>query len=132
MGDLFPVEGEPCSVVQSLCMRIGIHSPELVMQIQQHLERNGEALDERTTFDGTDASAKLFFALLEAMIAYEQLRLELMTQTRADTPTRIFMAMSIGTKIEPGLLALTKEAFSLHLHLWNAHSVAARLSGKKK
>jgi hypothetical protein len=120
--------GAPVPVVPSLVQRIAEHSPELVLQIQYHLEQNGEPLEHRTTYDGTDASARLAFAFVEALLTYEQLRLELLDQTAtAETmPSHMMLAMSDALQIEPALLHLAKTAFQMHLYLWNAHEGAVR------
>jgi hypothetical protein len=109
-----------------------MHSPELVLQIQEHLERNGEDVDARTAFSGTDASAFLCFSLIEALLSYEQIRLELLQQTGTTIPANHLRAMATGLKLEPALIHVAKEAFDLHLQLWNAHSMAARTASNKR
>jgi len=126
MSELFPTVGESKSVVRSLSHRIGRHSPELILQLQEYLQRHDEDIDFRQSFDGSDASSKLSFALLEALLAYEQLRMELSSQVSRKTPGRIMQAMSVGMKVEPALIWLAKKAFELHLMIWNADSLRRR------
>lgn len=127
----YPNVGQQVSVVRSLCDRIAIHSPELVMQIQYHLERNNEPIDARRSFSGQDASALLCFAMIEALLAYEQIRLELMQQSGHNVPANQMRALATGMRMEPALISMAKDAFDLHLQLWNAHSLVARRRSSK-
>lgn len=122
----YPTSSTSQSVVQHLCRKIEGHSPEIVAQIADYLEQNGEPVDKRQSFDGTDASVKLCYALIEALLAYEQIHMELLAQQNVHTPSHLRIAQSIGMKLEPQLIFLSKEAFELHLALWNAHTLAAR------
>lgn len=123
---IFPTVGKSASVVRSLCHRIGRHSPELVLQLEEYLRRQEEPIDQRQSFDGNDASARLCFSLLESLMAYEQLRMELSSQLEERTPGRLMQAMSLGTTLEPAMIHIAKEAFQLHLMLWNADSLRRR------
>lgn len=121
--------GEPRPVVPLLIQRIAGHSPELVLQMQHYLRENGEDLTTRQSYNGTDPSARLSFTMIEALLAFEQLRVELLEQTdprQGLIPAHLTQAMSEVMVAEPALLHLTKTAFQLHLLIWNAHEGAVR------
>jgi len=116
-------------VVPLLIQRIAGHSPELVLQIQHYLTENGEDLMTRKSYNGTDPTARLSFTMIEALLALEQLRVELLEQThpnRGLIPAHLTQAMSEVMVVEPALLHLAKTAFQLHLLIWNAHEGAVR------
>lgn len=127
--NLWGVQREPSKpVVPDYLFRIAEHSPELVVQIKHYLEMNGEPLDRRRTHDGTDASARLSLHLVEALLTFEQLRLELLEQSMGDStivPAHITLAMSEAMRLEPALLHLAKTAMQMHLYVWNAHDLPA-------
>lgn len=120
--------GQSSPYVPVLISRIAEHSPELVLQIQHYLKENGEDLGARRTYDGTDASARLSLMLIEALLSFEQIRIELLDQSRTHPllPAHLTLAMSEALQLEPALLHIAKSAFQMHLYVWNAHEGANR------
>lgn len=124
--------GRSKPVVPLLLSRLMEHSPELVAQVRLHLKNNGETLTQRVTYDGTDASARVSLLFVEALLSFEQLRVELLEQTNPCNyenqvlPAHMTLAMSEAYRLEPVLLHAAKSAFLLHSYVWNAHEGAIR------
>ncbi len=120
--------GKPVAVLPALLERIGGHSPELVLLIGQYLRSHGEALHDRVTYTGGDPSIRVVFFLVEALLNYERLRIELLEQNEIHqqeermVPGNQMLALSEILAFEPALLQVLSIAFDVHLKLWNAES----------
>jgi len=124
------LKGEPKPVIPDLMRRLQMHSPDLYMQLRWYLESNEEPLDARRTHDGVDASAMLSLQLLEALICFTKIRLEILDQpglspVKGKIPGHIQLAISELMRLEPVLLQAANSAMELHLQVWNAHADAA-------
>ncbi len=124
------IQGQPRPVVPELLGRLQMHSPDLYTQLRWYLDSNNESVDVRLTHDGTDASALLSLQLLETLMMFTQLRMEVMDQpglsaVKGKIPGHIQLAISELMKLEPVLLQAATSAMQLHLFVWNAHADAA-------
>ena len=124
------LKGPSRPVMPELLGRLQMHSPDLYMQLSWYLDSNDEPLDARVTHDGVDASALLSLQLLEALIWFSKLRMEVMDQpglspVKGKIPGHIQLVISEIMKLEPVLLQAATSAMELHLQCWNAHSDAA-------
>ncbi len=112
--------GPSLPVAPSLAKRISAHSPELVALMQKHLLDTGA---DHLTYDGTDASIRIALHVIEALLALEQLRMEVEDQvyrSREGKPAIHHLeAMHMHLGLEPVLLQAAKTALELNDAVWD-------------
>lgn len=118
---------EPSLVLPDLLARIGSHSPEIVLLISQYLTANDEGVADRVTYTGTDPSGALVFMLIESLLTFERLRIELNEQVIENqiagnsVPGHQMLALSDLVVLEPNMLQAVSIAFEIHLNVWGAN-----------
>lgn len=112
-------------VVPELLSRLQMHSPGLYTQLCWYMDHQDESVPSRVTHDGTDASASLSLQLLEVLISFTKIRMEILDQVSASggkVPGNIQLALSEILSLEPVLLQAATSAMELHLNVWDAHA----------
>ena len=122
--------GKQKPVAPELLRRLHMHSPDLALQLQFYLRSNGETPDDRQCHDGADTSAFLSLQLMEVLLLFTKLRMELIEQpalspVKGMIPGHLQLAMSEMMKLEPVLLQAATSAMEMHMQLWNAHAERA-------
>lgn len=122
-------KGSPRPVVPEILARLQMHSPDLYAQLRWYMQSQEESVEARTTHDGVDSSAALSVQLLEALIWFTKVRMEILDQidlspVKGKIPAHFQLAMSELMSLEPVLLQAATSAMQLHLQVWNAHAEA--------
>lgn len=108
--------------VASTIDRIATHTPEVAVAIRAYLEGKGEGLDDRTLYDGSDASMKILFFLIESLLSLSQLNGEIAGYAKLpveERPDRITLILADALELEAVLLHAIAEAVSIHGTLWD-------------
>ena len=131
--------GRSKPVIPSLRHRLSSLSPQALAGFDAYMKTRKTAPDDRHTFAGNDASAELICQLSEAMLCFEQLRMEFTDQIDQyqyrgeDLPPRMYLMMSRLLSTEPQIVSVMKSAIDLHGELWELDGpLLGRKRRKKK
>lgn len=117
------IKGPESSFVRDLFRKLRAHSPQLCTALVSHLSTNPDRREPKA-FDGQDAGALLLIHLLEAIVAFEQLKVEVMAQphlspSKGRVPASMLIAQSDLLQLEPALLHVTHLAYASRCRLWD-------------
>lgn len=117
------IRGPETPFIQDLLRKLRAHSPQLCTSLIAHLSTNPDRKEPKA-FDGQDAGALLLLHLLEALVAFEQLKVEMMAQphlspTKGRIPANMLIAQSDLLQLEPALLHVTHLAYASRCQLWD-------------
>jgi len=133
--------GQSTSVAPSLRARLESLSPGALVGFNAYMSTRGEP-DDRKSYSGNDASAELICHLSEAMLCFEQIRMEVADQMAQhhhrgeQLPRRTYLLMTRLLSLEPILVQGLDSASCMHSELWELEGTPwgkrKRRSRKKK
>jgi hypothetical protein len=113
-------------------------SPDTLIALNAYLSKREEDREPRKTYAGNDASAELICFLCEALLSFEQLRLEVTDQIgqhqhRGERlPPRMHMLMTQLLSMEPLLVSALSSASDLHGQVWSLNGSPFSGSGEPR
>jgi hypothetical protein len=133
----FPRPGECQLVARSLQRRLAMLSPQAAAVVKTYLQMHPDRL-ERTTYSGVDAASSMMLLMVEVLLSYEQLRLELQDQMEQhahrgeEFPPNLYRLMNQMLPLEPVLIQGIRGAIEAHGALWDQEGDVFQENGSKK